>query len=197
MYNQILQPFTLGDAPDAKFFFIVRNGATSAADQPTCEAVGAITLSPAESWGDEHHESEAGSDIANCASQEGAWCKTCSSGFVPFYDHEDEPDISGLVSQVADLATALAATEAEVVALRSEVNSLNCFIGHMTDYQYWNSIVETEVVGEGEYIYTDGSYWGEQTTGYQDPSGEPLYSADIQWNQGPNSDSTKAYEDCF
>ena len=62
-----------------------------------------------------------------------------------------------------------AALEAEVAALRSEVDALKCFIGHMTDTQAW----------EPDYWY-DLSDFGT-----------------IDWHQGPNSDASKAYEDCF
>ena len=91
----------------------------------------------------------------------------------------DEQDISDLVSQVADLATALTATEAEVVALRSEVNSLNCFIGHMIDNYEFRDVDPTTGV-DWQHIEIDDSNGGS-----------------AGWNQGMVSDSAYAYEDCF
>jgi hypothetical protein len=41
---------------------------------------------------------------------------------------EEEQDISGLVSQVADLATALASTEAAVAALQDDVSDIKCVL---------------------------------------------------------------------
>lgn len=38
----------------------------------------------------------------------------------------DDQDLSGLVSQVADLATALASTEAAVAALQDDVSDIKC-----------------------------------------------------------------------
>ncbi len=68
------------------------------------------------------------------------------------------PEVSA--AELAELETALAATEAEVAALK-------CFVGHMLDDEYW------------EY-----DQWKPVANGYP-------------WNQGPNSDASKAYEDCF
>ena len=77
-----------------------------------------------------------------------------------------------------------AALEAEVAALRSEVNSLKCFIGQMTDDQYWVQH------NDG---YTDESEWRRISPG----ENYGMYSSQYDWHQGPNSDAAKAYEYCF
>ena len=76
-----------------------------------------------------------------------------------------------------DDAAALAALELRVAELELRVAELEdfqssalCFIGHMTDDQTWS-------VSSNQFI----------TMG--DSSG--------QWEEGPNSDAMKAYEDCF
>jgi hypothetical protein len=46
----------------------------------------------------------------------------------------EEQDISGLVSQIADLTTALASTEAEVAALQGEVSDIKCVLIYLEDF---------------------------------------------------------------
>ena len=66
-----------------------------------------------------------------------------------------------------------AALEAEVLRLGNEVAGLKCFIGHMTDDRAWSA----DGLDEGSCTITNGE-------------GSP-------WQQGPNSDASKAYDDCF
>ena len=66
--------------------------------------------------------------------------------------------------------------------MERDIASIKCFIGHMTDDQYWRAS-----------IYSDGrdeSEWRTMRNDYSD-------DGDMTWHQGPNSDSAKAYEDCF
>ena len=67
-------------------------------------------------------------------------------------------------------AATLAALELRVAELEDFQSSSLCFIGHMTDDSSW----------EG---YTS-PYWRD-------------IDSEARWDQGPNSDATKAYEDCF
>jgi len=75
-----------------------------------------------------------------------------------------------------------AALEAEVLRLGNEVASLKCFIGHMTDDERWF---------QGSDSSGDTSRWRSI-----EPNSSGYYGS-TQWNQGPNSDSIKAYDDCF
>ena len=83
---------------------------------------------------------------------------------------------------VSELTTALAATQTEVNALRSEADSLHCFIGHMTDEQRWFARISDDG--------TDSSEWVDGTA-------DSSNNGDYPWNQGPNSDASEAYNECF
>ena len=76
-----------------------------------------------------------------------------------------------------------AALEAEVLRLGNEVASLKCFIGHMTDDQEWKGSTTTSDNYPG--------YWDDIVWGAGGNTGER------EWDQGPNSDASKAYDDCF
>ena len=69
-----------------------------------------------------------------------------------------------------------AALEAEVLRLGNEVASLKCFIGHMTDDEEWRDVDSTSTEDWQMIEMRDG---------------------EVAWGQGPNSDSIKAYDDCF
>jgi hypothetical protein len=45
----------------------------------------------------------------------------------------EEQDISGLVSQIADLTTALASTEVAVAALQDDVSDIKCVLTYLED----------------------------------------------------------------
>jgi hypothetical protein len=62
----------------------------------------------------------------------------------------------------------------DLSSVEADVASIKCFIGHMTDDQFYND-------------YDDEL----QDYGDRYPSGN------TPWEQGWNSDSSKAYEDCF
>ena len=92
---------------------------------------------------------------------------------------EKPPETS---AEGGDAAT-LAALGLRVAELEDFQSSSLCFIGHMTDDSYWDGWrVELEDPRDGAWkdIEWDGSSSGEW-----------------EWNQGPNSDAIKAYEDCF
>ena len=72
-----------------------------------------------------------------------------------------------------------AALQAEVALLRSEVNSLICFIEQMTDNQAY-SARDTDETSHWATIT-----WDDHTDGA------------IAWEQGMNSDSSQAYDACF
>ncbi len=63
-------------------------------------------------------------------------------------------------------------SSADLAAVQADIASIKCFIGHMTDDQTWNS---------------SSSRW-------YDISDEYGFAS---WDEGPNSDAMKAYEDCF
>ena len=69
-----------------------------------------------------------------------------------------------------------------VAALQGDIASLRCFIGHMTDDERWF---------QGSDSSGDTSRWRSI-----EPNSSGYYGS-TQWNQGPNSDSVKAYNDCF
>ncbi len=84
-----------------------------------------------------------------------------------------------------------AALEADVAALRQRVNaleqteaSLYCFIGAMTDDQAWASL-------ELDHDDAPGFFYEIEWTDTSQVDGE------APWGQGPNSDSAKAYANCF
>lgn len=83
------------------------------------------------------------------------------------------PEVSA--ADLAELAEALVATEAEVA-------SLKCFIGHMVDDEYWDA-----------QLYSDGS----DESGWKTLETDHNNDGERTWHQGPNSDSMRAYEDCF
>ena len=114
-----------------------------------------------------------------CGGEGGLFNKANAGG-----DEGDDQDISGLVSEVAGLvsevaglASALAATQAEVARLGSEGGSL----GHMTDDQSFNGHPPSSNSWPGTW----------QTIELEQSHGEAT------WAQGPNSDSSMAYDDCF
>jgi len=83
------------------------------------------------------------------------------------------PEVSA--ADLAELAEALVATEAEVA-------SLKCFIGHMIDDQSWYP----EEPDDSDYPgFWDEIDWNTSSHGSS------------TWGEGPNSDAMKAYEDCF
>ena len=55
---------------------------------------------------------------------------------------EEEQDISSLVSQVADLTTALASTEAAVAALQDDVSDIKCVLTYLEDEDHDGEIGE-------------------------------------------------------
>ena len=87
-----------------------------------------------------------------------------------------------LEMHVSELTTTLTATQAEVSALRAEVDSLHCFVGHMTDEQRWYARISDDG--------TDSSEWVDGTA-------DSTNNGDYPWNQGPNSDASEAYNECF
>jgi len=91
---------------------------------------------------------------------------------------DDGDDVSA-----ADLAE-LAAQIDDLVAFQT---SALCFMGHMTDEQGWDG----ENIGDTDYpgtwydiVWDDSGNWDE---------GE----GKSRWMQGPNSDASVAYDDCF
>jgi len=70
----------------------------------------------------------------------------------------------------------------DLAAVEADIASIKCFIGHMTDDQSWWS-EETE---DDDYP----GYWEEIIWNRN-------YSGSDHWKQGPNSDASKAYDDCF
>jgi hypothetical protein len=78
-------------------------------------------------------------------------------------------------------AADLAALEARVLALEDFKSSSLCFIGHMTDDQWWKADNTDEISTWGDIPWDDSGYDHGAT----------------RWEQGPNSDAMKAYDDCF
>lgn len=63
----------------------------------------------------------------------------------------EEQDISGLVSQIADLTTALASTEAAVAALQGEVSDIKCVLTYLEDANQ-NGEIQPYSVDEDEMV---------------------------------------------
>jgi len=70
----------------------------------------------------------------------------------------------------------------DLADVERDIASIKCFIGHMSDDQYWYAS-----------LYSDGRDESEWRTMSNDHTDEGVRG----WNQGPNSDAMKAYEDCF
>jgi hypothetical protein len=92
---------------------------------------------------------------------------------------DDDGGLAELASQVTDLATSLASTEAALASLQA---SVDCYIGHQMDDVLWIA----EDTDDDDYP----GYWSAI-------SWDDVYDGDERWTQGPNSDAMKAYEDCF
>jgi hypothetical protein len=82
-----------------------------------------------------------------------------------------------------------AVSAAEIAELAGQIEDLVafqvsalCFIGHMTDDQHWSGGNTSDSYYPG--IWSDIE-WYDHDDGERD------------WGQGPNSDSQKAYDDCF
>jgi len=86
-------------------------------------------------------------------------------------DDGDDGGLADLIQDVAEMSATIAAQQAAIVELELFKSSSLCFIDHMTDDQRWS--------------YTSEA-WGDVGTDGNDA-----------WGQGPNSDSQKAYDDCF
>ena len=86
---------------------------------------------------------------------------------------DDAPSEDTLESQIAALSTTVEAQQVAIAALEEGQASLLCFIGHMTDEQRWDPSDEA----------------------FEDI--EPAALNSVTWRQGPNTDSSQAYEDCF
>jgi len=92
-------------------------------------------------------------------------------------DDDGDPDDG---EGAAEAAAAIAELEIELADLKS---SVLCYIGHQTDDKGWDA----------DY-YTLSGTWYEIEAAHKVYSGQ---TGESGWNQGPNSDSSQAYEDCF
>ena len=76
-----------------------------------------------------------------------------------------------LIQDVAEMSATIAAQQASIVELELFKSSTLCFIGHMTDDQYWH----------------DGT----------EDFNELCSDCETSFDQGLNSDAQQAYDDCF
>ena len=86
-------------------------------------------------------------------------------------DDGDDGGLADLIQDVAEMSATIAAQQASIVELELFKSSSLCFIGHMTDDQYWS----------------DG------TEDFNDLCSD----CETSWDQGLNSDAQQAYDDCF